>query len=52
MAQTLADRRCGQVLWVLQPGFEKREAMACHRELINEVQGSALHQARRRFWSS
>jgi hypothetical protein len=46
MAQTLADRRCGQVLWVLQPGFEKREAMACHRELINELQGSAVHQAR------
>lgn len=46
MAQTLADQRCGQVLWVLQPGFEKRDAMACHRELINEVQGLAVHHAR------
>jgi len=38
MAQILVGRRCGEVLWVLQPGFEKRDALACHRELINEVQ--------------
>ena len=49
MAKTLADRLCGQVLWVLQPGFEKREAMACHRELINEVQGAAVREVRTRM---
>jgi hypothetical protein len=27
---------------VLQPGFEKRDAMACHRELINEIQREAV----------
>jgi hypothetical protein len=47
LGQTLG-RRCGQVLWVLQPGFEKRNAMACHRELINEVQRDTLHLARTR----
>ena len=31
---------------MLQPGFEKREAMACHRELINEVQGAAIPPVR------
>jgi hypothetical protein len=45
-ARTLAGRRCGQVLWVLQPGFEKRDWMACHRELINEVQRDALQLER------
>ena len=38
MAQILAVRRCGQVVWVLQPGFEKQDSLACHRELINEIQ--------------
>jgi hypothetical protein len=38
MARILAGRRCGQVLWVLQPGFERQDALACHRELINELQ--------------
>jgi hypothetical protein len=36
------------VIWVLQPGFEKRDAMACHRELINEVQRAALRLDRTR----
>jgi len=42
LAQVLMERRCGQVLWVLQPGFERRDAMACHRELINEIQREAV----------
>lgn len=42
MAHTLVEQRCGQVLWVLQPRFERRDAMACHRELINEVQREAV----------
>ena len=42
LARTLAHQRCGQVLWVLQPGFERRDALACHRELINEVQREAV----------
>jgi hypothetical protein len=42
MALVLTNSRCGLVIWVLQPGFEKRDAMACHRELINEVQRGAL----------
>lgn len=46
MASILTGRRCGQLLWVLQPGFEKRDAMACHRELINEVQREALRPGR------
>jgi hypothetical protein len=48
MALTLTERRCGLLIWVLQPGFEKREAMACHRELINEVQREALRLDRTR----
>ena len=48
MALILTERRCGLVIWVLQPGFEKREAMACHRELINEVQREALRLDRTR----
>jgi len=48
MAQILTERRCGLLLWVLQPGFEKRDAMACHRELINEVQREALRMDRTR----
>jgi hypothetical protein len=48
MARTLAEQRCGQVLWVLQPGFEQRNAMACHRELINEVQREAVRLDRTR----
>jgi lysophospholipase L1-like esterase len=45
---TILTRRCGLVIWVLQPGFEKRDAMACHRELINEVQREALLMDRTR----
>ena len=48
MARALADGRCGQVLWVLQPGFEKRDALACHRELINEVQREMVRLNRTR----
>ena len=47
MALTLTEHRCGLVIWVLQPGFEKRDPMACHRELINEVQREALRLERR-----
>jgi hypothetical protein len=42
MAQTLIAQRCGRVLWVLQPGFEKRGELSCHRELINELQRETL----------
>jgi hypothetical protein len=38
----LKGTRCRQVVWVLQPGFELREAMACHRELINRLQGEGV----------
>jgi hypothetical protein len=48
MALVLTERRCGLLLWVLQPGFEKRDAMACHRELIDEVQREALRLDRTR----
>ncbi len=48
MALVLTESRCGMVIWVLQPGFEKRDAMACHRELINEVQREALRLDRTR----
>lgn len=48
MARVLIERRCGQALWVLQPGFEKRDAMACHRELIDEVQRETLDLDRTR----
>ena len=42
MAQVLIEHRCSELIWVLQPGFEKRDGMACHRELINEIQRQAL----------
>jgi hypothetical protein len=48
MALILTQRRCRMLIWVLQPGFEKRSAMACHRELIDEVQGKALSPDRTR----
>lgn len=48
MALILTERRCGQVIWVLQPGFEERDAMACHRELIDEVQRDVLQPGRTR----
>jgi lysophospholipase L1-like esterase len=48
LAALLTKRRCGLAIWVLQPGFEKRDAMACHRELINEVQREALRVDRTR----
>ncbi|MGO9231021.1 MAG: hypothetical protein ACLQKA_17670 [Bryobacteraceae bacterium] len=48
MALMLTERRCRLLFWVLQPGFEKRDAMACHRELINEVQREALRLDRTR----
>ena len=45
MFRILQDQHCGQVAWVLQPGFEQRELMACHRELINRLQGEAVRLA-------
>jgi hypothetical protein len=48
MALILTEHRCGLLIWVLQPGFEKQDAMACHRELINEVQREALRLDRTR----
>jgi len=48
MARTLTEHRCGQVVWVLLPGFEKQDPMACHRELINEVQREVLRLDRTR----
>ena len=48
MAVALTERHCGLLIWVLQPGFEKQNALACHRELINEVQRDALHLPRTR----
>ena len=48
MALVLTERRCGLLIWVLQPGFEQRDAMACHRELINEVQRETLRLNRTR----
>jgi len=48
MALTLIEHRCGLLIWVLQPGFEKQDAMACHRELINEVQRETLRLDRTR----
>jgi hypothetical protein len=48
LARILTERRCGMVMWVLQPGFEKRDALACHRELINEAQREALDLDRTR----
>lgn len=48
MAQGLTERHCGLLIWVLQPGFEKQDVLACHRELINEVQRAALRMNRTR----
>jgi len=48
LARTLVEHRCGLVVWVLQPGFERRDIMACHRELINELQREAVHLDRTR----
>jgi lysophospholipase L1-like esterase len=38
MAEMLRSRRCRRVIWVLQPGFEKKAFLARNRELINQLQ--------------
>jgi hypothetical protein len=37
--------RCKEVLWILQPGFEKRSFLARNRDLINQLQSDALASA-------
>ncbi|HEX3748779.1 MAG TPA: hypothetical protein VHW09_32860 [Bryobacteraceae bacterium] len=49
LVKLLLDRRCGQLIWVLQPAFEKRSALACHRELIDEIQREAVGRDRTRI---
>jgi lysophospholipase L1-like esterase len=39
----LDQGRCKEVLWILQPGFEKSSVMARNRGLINQLQAEALH---------
>lgn len=42
MADTLAERRCKQIVWILQPGFERQKGMAEKHEVINVLQSEAL----------
>jgi hypothetical protein len=43
--QILSHGRCKEILWILQPGFEKRAFMARNRGLINQLQSEALTSA-------
>src|SRR5579872_5854189 len=38
MADTLSHRRCKQILWILQPGFERQVHMAEKHVVINVLQ--------------
>src|SRR5713101_420723 len=38
MAGILADRRCKQIIWILQPGFERLQRMAEKHQVINVLQ--------------
>jgi hypothetical protein len=42
MADTLTERRCKQIVWILQPGFERQKHMAEKHEVINVLQSEAL----------
>jgi hypothetical protein len=43
LADNLRRQHCRQVLWVLQPGFEKRTFLACNGPTINQLQCDALN---------
>jgi hypothetical protein len=43
--EILHNGRCKEVLWILQPGFEKRSFLARNRGLINQLQSEALQPA-------
>jgi hypothetical protein len=38
VTETLRNKRCRHVIWVLQPGFEKSRFLAKNRDLINRLQ--------------
>jgi len=38
VVETLRAQRCRQLIWVLQPGFEKNPYLARNRQLINDLQ--------------
>jgi hypothetical protein len=42
MMDTLRKQHCRQVVWILQPGFEKRQFMALHKDLINALQSDVV----------
>ena len=42
MADILAERRCRQIIWILQPGFERQKHMAEKHLVINVLQSEAL----------
>ena len=42
MVDTLAHKRCKQILWMLQPGFERQQRMAEKHVVVNELQSQAL----------
>ena len=44
--ETLQSRRCKQMIWVLQPGYDMNRFLREHREAINKVQTSALDPKR------
>jgi hypothetical protein len=41
----LRKGRCKQLVWILQPGFEKRDFMARNHTLINQLQSDVLKTA-------
>jgi hypothetical protein len=45
VARILSNGHCREVLWILQPGFEKRSFLAQNRGLINQLQVEALSSA-------
>ena len=45
VVRILQNGHCGDVLWILQPGFEKQPYLARNRGLINELQTTALKTA-------
>jgi hypothetical protein len=42
MAGILTERRCRQIIWILQPGFERQKGMSEKHQVINVLQSEAL----------
>jgi hypothetical protein len=52
MMATLKTNRCGEVVWLLQPGYEQNKYLTQYHQMINTVQFTGLQSARPRHSKS